>query len=115
MKENPPEEKELENALHTFKNNKSSGTDKLKTEGLKYNSSKKLVNALMMLLTLIWTSISIPMVWLHALITYLHKKEALGIAKNYRGHSIGANMSRILAKIVINILKEAYETNIRDS
>ena len=55
------------------------------------------------------------MVWLHASITCLHKKGALGIARNYIGLSIGANMSRILAKIVINRLKEAYETNISDS
>ena len=115
VKENPPDEKELEDALHTLKNNKSSGTDKLKTEGLKYNSSKKLINSLMMLFTLIWTSRTVPKVWLHASITCLHKKGALGIAKNYRGLSIGANMSRILSKIIINRLKEAYETNISDS
>lgn len=46
VKENQPDEKELEDALHTFKNNKNSGTDKLKTEELKYNSSKKPKSAL---------------------------------------------------------------------
>ena len=33
-------------------------------------------------------------------------------AVNYRGISIGANMSRILAKIIMDRLKTAYETHI---
>ena len=33
-------------------------------------------------------------------------------AKNYRGLSISANMSRILAKVIMGRLKSAYETNI---
>ena len=42
LNEEQPTEEELEDVLKSFKNNKSAGTDKLKTEGLKYNSSKKL-------------------------------------------------------------------------
>ena len=48
-------------------------------------------------------------------ITCLHKKGPFNIAKNYRGLSIGANMTRILANIVMLRLNEAYETNIDDS
>ena len=114
VNEDPPDETELKDVLRTFKNNKSAGTDKLKTEGLKYNSSKNLINALMMLFTLIWMHVSVPVAWLYSSITCLHKKGPLGIAKNYRGLSIGANMSRILAKIIMNRLKEAYEMNISD-
>lgn len=33
-------------------------------------------------------------------------------AKNYRGLTIGANMSRIIAKVIINRLKEFYEKNL---
>ena len=39
-----PTEKEVKAVLKTFKNNKSSGTDKLKTECLKYNDSNKLTH-----------------------------------------------------------------------
>ena len=113
--EDPPTAEEIETVLKTFKNNKSAGTDKLKTEGLKYNSSKELINALLMLFTMIWSYVSVPVFWLHATITCLHKKGPFNIAKNYRGLSIGANMSRILAKVILKRLKEAYEKNISDA
>ena len=51
---------------------------------------------------------------LHTNIICLDKKGPLNIAKNYRGLSIGTNMSRILAKIIMKRSKEAYETNISD-
>ena len=114
VKEDPPTAEEMESVLKTFKNNKSAGTDKLKTEGLKYNNSKNLIRTLLMLFTLIWSYVSVPIFWLHANITCLHKKGPFNIAKNYRGLSIGANMSRILAKIILKRLKEAYEKNISD-
>lgn len=42
----------------------------------------------------------------------MYKKGAMNVASNYRGISIGANMSRILAKIILSRLKEAYETHL---
>ena len=110
-----PNEEETREVLRTFKNNKSGGTDQLKTEGLKYNSSQRLVDAIVLLLTLIWTLIVIPTMWLHASINCLYKKGPMDEAKNYRGISIGANMSRILAKLITNRFKHAYETNISEA
>ena len=112
INEDIPNEEELRNVLKSFKNNKSSGTDKLKTEGLKYNESKQLILAILTLLTMIWTVVKVPIMWLHANITCLCKKVLISVAANYRGLSIGTNMSRILAKIITNRLKEAYETHI---
>ena len=37
------------------------------------------------------------------------------MASNYRGISISANMSRILAKIILGRLKEAYESHLGES
>ena len=102
-------------SLKTLKNNKSGGTDKLKTEGLKYNQSRKLVEAILKLLVMIWTMIVIPTMWLHSSITCLYKKGAMSEAKNYRGLSIGANMSRIIAKIIMGRLKDAYEKMISEA
>ena len=110
-----PTEGETRELLRTFKNNKSGGTDQLKTEGLKYNSSQKLVDAIVLLLTLIWVMVVIPTTWLHASINCLYKKGPMNEAKNYRGISIGANMSRILAKLITNRFKLAYETNISEA
>ena len=113
--EEVPGETEVNEILRTFKNNKSGGTDKLKTEGLKYNNSLNLVKAIVSLLTLIWTLVLIPSEWLHASINCLYKKGPMSEAKNYRGLSIGANISRIIAKIVVNRFKAAYESNISES
>ena len=41
VNEDPPTLEEKEHVLKTFKNNKSAGTEKRKTEGLKYNSSNR--------------------------------------------------------------------------
>ena len=99
INEDIPNEEEIKNVLKSFKNNKSSGTDKLKTEGLKYNESKQLILAILTLLTMIWTLVKVSIMWLHANITCLYKKGLRSVAANYRGLSIGANMSRILAKL----------------
>ena len=98
--------------ISNFKNNKSAGTDKLKTEGLKYSDSNNLITAILTLMTLIWTLVKVPSIWLHCNITCLFKKDLRSVAANYRGISIGANMSRILAKLLMNRLKLAYETHI---
>ena len=113
--EDPPTEEETEKVLSTFKNGKSGGTERMKTEGLKYNSSPMLLYAILTLLTLIWSLVKIPSAWLHASITCLYKKGAMNVAANYRGISIGANMSRILAKIIMTRLKDAYEIHLGEN
>ena len=40
VNESVPDENEIQDVLKTFKNNKSSGTDNIKTECLKYNKTK---------------------------------------------------------------------------
>ena len=55
-------------AVH-LQNNRSAGTDKLKTESLKYNSSNKLITCLLMLISLILTTLSVLKIWRHAEIT----------------------------------------------
>ena len=102
INEDAPEEDEVREVLKSFKNNKSAGTDKVKTEGLKYNNSQALVKCIVVLLTLIWACVTVPAKWLHSNITCLYKNGPTNLAKNYRGLSIGANMSRIVAKIIIN-------------
>ena len=43
------------------------------------------------------------------------QKGAMSEAKNHRGLSIGANMSRIIAKIIMGRLKDAYEKMISEA
>ena len=115
INEGEPSLEETKGALSSFKNNRNAGTDKVKTEGLKYNSSSKLLAYLLMLMSLIWTTLQVPKTWLHAEITSIFKKGSHSLASNYRGISIGANMSRILCKIIIERLKTAYESCISNA
>ena len=115
VNEECPNEEEVQKCRKSFKNGKSAGTDKMKTEGVKYNESNLLVKSILALLTLIWTLVAVPTVWLHASITCLYKKGVMSEASNYRGISIGANMSRILAKIILARFNEAYEKHLGES
>ena len=69
---------------------------------------------ILLLLALIWSTLTIPKSWLHAYITCLHKKGSHKDPKNYRGISIGANMSHILSKVIIGRIKDAYEKHINE-
>ena len=115
IKEDEPTETEVKKAVASFKNNRSAGTDKLKTECLKYNYSSTLIVCITLLLSLILSSLSVPKKWLHSEVTCLFKKGSWLVASNYRGISIGTNMSRILSKIIIERLKAAYESNINNA
>ena len=113
--EGVPTSVEVKGVMKSFKNNKSAGTDRLRTECLKYNESQHLVTSIVHLLSLIWTLLVIPTTWLHASITCLYKKGVKNLASNYRGLSIGANMSRIIAKIVTDRIKSAYEKQLSEA
>ena len=114
INEDVPTVKEIQDAVHTFKNGRNWGSDKMKTEGLKYNNSNLLLERILALLTLIWSILAIPSAWLHSNITCLYKKGIKSVGSNYRGISIGANMSRILSKIIIRRIKDAYEKHISE-
>ena len=73
---------------------------------MKYYESNNLVNSIVKLMALIWTLVIVPTTWLHASITCLYKKGARNVGANYRGLSIGANMRRIIAKIINGRLNE---------
>ena len=76
--------KEIEDAVKTFKNNKSLGTDSIPPEGIKYSSSKNLFVFIKMLMSLIWFQIAVPKSWLELKIVCLYKKGIKSFAENYR-------------------------------
>ena len=89
VNEDSPAVEEMEHVLKTFKYNKSAGTDQLKTEGLKYDSSNQLIYVLLLLFNLIRSLVSILMTQLklHAIITCLHKKGLFNITNNCQSES----------------------------
>ena len=69
----------------------------------------------MLLMSCIWSVISVPKAWLEAMITCLHKKGPKNIAKNYRSIFIMNTVSRLLPIIIIERLRKVYETIIMTS
>ena len=115
INEEPPTMKEIEDAVKTFKNNKSLGTDSIPPEGIKYSSSKNLFVFINMLMSLIWLQIAVPKSWLELKIVCLYKKGIKSLAENYRALSVGSNLSKLVPRIILNRLLETYEHNISES
>ena len=59
--------------------------------------------------------VQVPSQWLKASISCIFKKGSKVLASNYRGISIGANMSRILAKIITDRFSLAYENQLSEN
>ena len=108
-------EDELRKVLRKQKDNKCQGIDKIYSEHLKYSKSSKLFSALLLLLTMIWTTVEVPKSWLDAVITCLHKKGLKSVAKNYRSIFIMNAISRILPRLIIERLRDCYESLIMEN
>ena len=114
VNEAPPDCNEIEEVVKTLKNGKL-GTDKIHPEGLKYHSSKNLFVYLTMLTSLIWLHLLVPKSWLELTIICLYKKGLKSLAVNYRGLSIGSNISKLVPRIILNRLQNTYEQNISET
>ena len=115
VNEDPPSEFEIQKACEKFANGKSCGTDRVPMESLKYHQSDRLLAALLLLLTTIWSLVTVPTNWLSLSITCLYKKGLKSLPSNYRPLTVGSNISRILPSIIISRLQDSYEHNISDS
>ena len=115
VNEDIPNEDELQKVIRKQKDNKCQGIDKIYSEHLKYSTSSKLFSALLLLLTMIWTTVEVPGSWLDAVITCLHKKGLKSVAKNYRSIFIMNAISRILPRLIIERLRDCYESLIMEN
>ena len=109
INEDPPTEEELKSAIKSLNNNKCQGTDNIHAEQIKYCTSNYLVLRLLLLLTLIWNTMSVPLSWLKSSISCLHKKGPKSNPGNYRAISIMSTVSKLLPKIILGRLRETYE------
>ena len=64
---------------------------------------------------MIWTTVEVPKSWLDAVITCLHKKGLQSVAKNYRSIFIMNAISRILPRLIIERLRDCYESLIMEN
>ena len=112
---NPPSSEiptiaEVQDVIKGIKNGKCQGTDKIYGEEIKYNNSPKFMFYLMLLLTAIWTTFTLPPSWLISSITCLFKnKGSRRDAANYRGLSIMSTMSKIIIAVIISRIRNTYE------
>ena len=109
INESLPDEEEIELVIKKQKYNKCQGTDKIYAEHLKYANSNRLVSAVLLLFTMIWTMVKVPESWLSSVITCLHKKGLKSIAKNYRSIFIMNTVSRLLPRLIIERLHKCHE------
>ena len=110
INEDIPTADEINSVIKSQKDNKCQGVDKTYAEHTKYATSSKLSSSILLLMTMIWTMIEVPKTWLSAAITCIHKKGPKSIAKNYRSIFIMSTLSRLLPKIIIERLRNTYET-----
>ena len=111
-----PTASEVDEVRKKLKNGKCQGTDKIYAEEIKYNSSKRFMVYLMLLITTIWTTFIVPSSWLISSITCLFKNKGLrSVASNYRGLSIMATCSKVITALVISRMRTAYETIISNT
>ena len=111
-----PNISEVLDARKQFKDGKCQGTDKIYGEEIKYNKSHCFMLYLMVLLTTIWTTFTLPSSWLISSITCLFKnKGSRSDAANYRGLSIMSTCSKIILAIIISRIRNTYERIISNS
>lgn len=109
VNESVPTQEEVESAMRKLRNQKSQGVDKCPLEGLKYGrQSPRLMEYIMFLIGLVWSTLAVPALWLKGIITALHKKHSFSDPANYRGITITANLSRLIPIIILDRTREAY-------
>ena len=114
--ESPPHVDEIKKTLGKLKNGKCEGTDKVKMEQLKYGKqSDMFINHILTLLTLIWTSIIVPNLWIQSRISCIFKKGKQSDPANYRGISVTATLSRLIPTIIMNRISTAYNRTLEQT
>ena len=111
-----PTEKEVKDTLSKLKNGKCQGVDKVKMEQLKYGkNSFRLITYLTTLLTLIWTNLMVPAIWLQSRLSCIYKSGPRSDPSNYRGISVSAIISRLLPMIIMDRISDAYNNTIEQT
>ena len=100
----PPNRKEVDEAIARLKNNKSAGTDEIPAELLK-EAGATFKDYFHQLIVKIWNEERMPTDWNTSIICPIHKKGDRRECKNYRGISLLNIAYKILASIMCERLK----------
>ena len=103
----PINEKEVQQAIKSLKNNKSTGPDKVKNEFIKYGG-RELTKALSQTFNKIFENETIPISWNKSNTINIDKgKPDKELLENKRGISLTNNICKIFEKVINNRIKSA--------
>ena len=104
---------EVTRALKSLKNGKAAGCDNIPPEAWKEGGlvSAKVLHSL---LNKIWTAEDIPQDWKLGLLVKLPKKGGLSLCTNWRGIMLLAISSKVLYRIILERMKDALDSRLRD-
>jgi hypothetical protein len=104
---------DVKKAMRNLKNNKTTGTDGMHPELIKYKGNK-LLNKIYELVRQIWEDERIPEEWKDRIIVAIYKKGDRDRCENYRGIALGNAAYKIVANIILEKIKPYIEKIIRD-
>ena len=110
---NRPTKHEIKRAINQLKNGKAAGPDGVPAEAIKADTNIS-VDMIYNLLGKIWNEESVPSDWKHGHIIKQPKKGDLGECKNWRGITLLSVPSKILNRILLERMKLAVDTYLRD-
>ena len=103
----PVHEKEVEQAIKSFKNNKSTGPDKVKNEFIKYGG-RELTELLSQMFNKVFENETIPISWKKSITINIDKgKSDKELLEYKRGMSLTNNICKIYEKVINNRIKSA--------
>ena len=110
LPESTPSPREVGKCMKRLKNGRCQGTDGVYAEQLKYSDSVALLEYITLLVVMIWSCLQVPKNWLSASITCLYKRGLKSLAENYRGLSIIATLSKVVSGIIVERIRQSYES-----
>ncbi|RUS79972.1 hypothetical protein EGW08_012273 [Elysia chlorotica] len=109
----PPEKAEIERAIKSLKSGKAPGQDNLNVELFKVDPAMA-AEIIKPLFTSIWGKKELPKDWTEGIIVKIPKKGARNDCNNWRGITLLSIRSKILSKIIIQMISEAVDQQLRN-
>jgi hypothetical protein len=110
---NRPSRAEISKAIKALKKNKAPGPDSIPAEALKADLETS-TDMMYNLIGKIWEEEDVPKEWKDGHIIKLPKKGDLSKCENYRGIMLLSTPGKILNRIILNRLKSAVDSSLRD-
>lgn len=108
-----PTKEEIKKAIMSLKNGKASGPDEIPAEAIKADMETS-ISLFHSLFGKIWEEEEVPPQWREGIIIKIPKKGDLRDCGNYRGIMLLSVPGKVLNRILLDRMKEAVDTKLRD-